>query len=130
MKTFKEQAAQGDMLIRAIDKLPDNVKESIEENGNYVLAHSETGHNHIVKKQEGVSFYQNDNDPFIAYLVIDPKKVKDNVECKHLRDHDTHETISFFTGDIFKSLKDKSKKVFEIRRQREYTPEGFRRAQD
>ncbi len=129
MKTFKEQAAQGDMLIRAIKALPDNVKE-ITENGDYVLAHSETGHNHVVKKQAGVSFFQNDNDPFIAYLVIDPKKVKGSVEVKHLRDHDTHETISFFVGGTFSKIKDAGKKVFEIRRQREHTPEGFRRAQD
>ena len=130
MKTFNKQAAQGDMLIRAIDKLPEGVKETKDENGNFVLAHSETGHNHVVKKQPGVSFFQNDNDPFVAYLVIDPTKVKSNVSVKHLRDYHTHEEISFFTGDFIKGVKDKAKKVFEIRRQREYTPEGFRRAQD
>lgn len=138
MKTFDKMAAQGDMLIRAIDKLPDNIKETPAEHGNFVLAHSETGHNHVVKKQEGVSFYANENDPFIAYLVIEPNKLKAQsvtdsqvrVECKHLRDYDTHETISFFTGDIFAKVKDAGKKIFEIRRQREYTPEGFRRAQD
>lgn len=130
MKTFNKQAAQGDMLIRVIDKLPDNVKLSETENGNFVLAHSETGHNHVVKAQKGVEFYQNDNDPFVAYLVIDHKKVEGDVQVKHLRDYDTHETISFFTGDTFSKVKDKVKKVYEIRRQREYTPEGFRRAQD
>lgn len=130
MKTFKDQAAQGDMLIRKIETLPEGVKELEDEKGNYVLAHSETGHNHVVKKQEGVTFYQSANDDFIAYLVIDPKKVKGKVEVKHLCDHDTHETISFFVGDAIKSLKDTTKKIFEIRRQREYTPEGFRRAQD
>lgn len=130
MKTFHEQAAQGDMLIRVIDKLPDNVIENKDEQGNFVLAHSETGHNHVVKKQQGVTFFANSNDHFIAYLVVDMKKVKSPVECKHLRDHDTHETISFFTGDIFSKIKDAGKKIFEIRRQREYTPEGFRRAQD
>lgn len=130
MKTFENQAAQGDMFIRVIDKLPEGVTEAKEENGNFVLAHSETGHNHVVKKQEGVSFYQSANDDFVAYLVVDTKKVKHPVECKHLRDYDTHETISFFTGDIFSKVKDAGKKIFEIRRQREYTPEGFRRAQD
>lgn len=130
MKTFDKQAAQGDMFIRAIESLPDNVKETEAEHGNFVLAHSETGHNHIVKKQEGVSFFSNQNDPFIAYLVIDTSKVESPVECKHLRDHDTHETISFFTGDFIAKVKDAGKKIFEIRRQREYTPEGFRRAQD
>ena len=138
MKTFKDQAAQGDMFIRVIDKLPDNVKETKEENGNFVLAHSETGHNHVVKKQPGVSFYSNQNDPFVAYLVVDTAKLQTSnltdtrlsVKVEHLRNHDTHETISFLTGDFFDKVKDLGKKVFEIRRQREYTPEGFRRAQD
>lgn len=130
MKDFKNQAAQGDMFMRRIDKLPEGLKPIEAEAGNYVLAHSETGHNHVVKVQAGVEFYANENNPFIAYLVIDPKKVKGPVEVRHLRDHDTHETISFFTGDIFEKVKDKAKKIFEIRRQREYTPEGFRRAQD
>lgn len=138
MEIFKNQAAQGDMFIRVVDKLPDNVKEADDEKGNFVLAHSETGHNHIVKKQPGVSFYSSNDDAFVAYLVVEPKKlVSDNISdarisvaVEHLRDHDTHETISFLTGDFFDKLKDKAKKVFEIRRQREYTPEGFRRAQD
>ena len=130
MKTFDKMAAQGDMVIRAIDKLPETIMEVKDEKGNYVLAHSETGHNHVVAKQEGVTFYANQNDPFVAYLVVDMAKTKHPVECKHLRDYDTHETISFFTGDIFSKVKDAGKKIFEIRRQREYTPEGFRRAQD
>lgn len=130
MPTFKEQAAQGDMLIRLVDKLPNGLKPIDAEAGNYVLAHSETGHNHVVKVQDGVEFYANQNNPFIAYLVIDPKKVKGDVQIKHLRDYDTHKPISFFIGDTFIKIKDKAKKIYEIRRQREYTPEGFRRAQD
>lgn len=112
--TFKNQAAQGDMLIRRIEKLPESAKELCPENGKYILAHSETGHNHVVKKQEGVKFYSNDNDPFIAYLVVD------NTKCfvEHERHFDTHSPIEIPGG------------TFEIRRQREYTPEGFRRAQD
>lgn len=129
METFKQQAAQGDMLIRVINELPENVKEIEPEGGNFILAHSETGHNHVVRKQEGVAFYANKNDPFIAYLVINEKKVKAPCQIEHLRLHDKHETIGLFVGDDVKS-KDKSKKVYEIRRQREYTPEGFRKAQD
>ena len=123
MKTFKKQAAQGDMFIRVIDKLPDNVIETKDEKGEFILAHSETGHNHVVKKQKGVTFYANTNDPFIAYLVVD------NVTAliEHKRDYDTHETIALKCGD---DIKTEGKKIYEIRRQREYTPEGFRKAQD
>ena len=125
MKTFKNQAAQGDMLITLIDKLPNNITEIEAECGKFILAHSETGHHHSVKVQPGIKFYSNDNNPFIAYLVVDNK-----VDCfvEHVRSFDTHETIAFRkpTGDDVKE----SKRVYEIRRQREYTPEGFRKAQD
>jgi hypothetical protein len=114
MKTFKNQAAQGDMLIRRIDKLPADAVAAKSEGADYVLAHSETGHNHVVKKKPGVEFYQHANDNFIAWLVVD------NTEClvEHMRGFDTHETIKFPPG------------IYEIRRQREYIPEGFRRAAD
>lgn len=111
---MKNCVAQGDMLIRRIDKLPEGVTACDAENGKYILAHSETGHHHVVKQQPNVKLYSNDNDPFIAYLVAD------NTKClvEHERGFDTHETIEIPDG------------IFEIRRQREYTPEGFRRAQD
>lgn len=113
MKTFNNCAAQGDMLIRKIDKLPDNVNALKSEAGHFVLAHSETGHNHVVKETPDVQFYQNANDNFIAYLVVNNEAV-----VEHMRSHDTHESIMFKQG------------VYEIRRQREYIQEGFRRAQD
>ena len=125
MKTFKTQAAQGDMLIRVIEELPKNIKPVDTENGNFILTHSETGHHHVVKKQKGISFFQNDNDPLVAYLVVD--NIKEDCFVEHLRQYDTHETIAFHVGD---KVKTSGKKIYEIRRQREYTPEGFRKAQD
>ena len=113
-KTFKNTAAQGDLLLRRINVLPSSLTEVYPENGKFTLAHSETGHNHTVKVKDGIKFYSNDNDPFIAYLVVD------NTKClvEHERDFDTHESIEIPEG------------IYEIRRQREYTPEGWRRAQD
>lgn len=114
MKTFKNQAAQGDMLLRKIEKLPEGVTENVAENGKYILAHSETGHHHTVKASENVKFYANDNDPFVAYLVVD----NTSAYIEHERSFHTHDPIEVKEG------------VYEIRRQREYTPEGYRRAQD
>lgn len=112
MKTFKTQAAQGDMLIRRIDKLPEGLEKSKSENGLHVLAHSETGHNHVVNER-GAQLLIDKTNEFIAYL-----EVTEPSEIEHLRSYDTHETI----------LVDKG--IYEIRRQREYVAEGFRRAQD
>lgn len=113
MKTFQNMAAQGDMVIRRIKSLPDGVVKQSAESGAYVLAHSETGHNHVVKESPDVEFFQHANDNFKAYLVVNNTAV-----VEHMRSFDVHDPISFDAG------------VYEIRRQREYTPEGFRRAID
>jgi len=113
-KTFTNMAAQGDLMLRKIDKLPDNLSEVCAENGEYVVAHSETGHNHVIRERDDIKFYANDNNPFIAYLVVDNTET----QVEHKRSFDTHETIKIRPG------------VYEVRRQREHTPEGFRIAQD
>ena len=108
--------AQGDILMRRIDKLPDNVTEIQPENGKFVLAHSEAGHHHAVKAKKDVSFYQSANDNMVAYLVVN------NTTClvEHERSFHTHEPFEFDNG------------IFEIRRQIESddTPQGWRRAID
>jgi hypothetical protein len=113
MKTFVNIAAQGDMLIRRIDVLPNDVKLVNSENGKYVLAHSETGHNHIVLERPTVKMYDS-NDPFVSYLTVSDEPSI----LEHERSFDTHESIQIPAG------------TYEIRRQREYIAEGFRRAAD
>lgn len=113
MKHFKHQAAQGDVLFEKISKLPDGLKPAKAENGHFIVTHSETGHHHIVLEKHAQMLIDETNQ-FIAYI-----KANDNCEIKHLRDFDTHESIALNAGDIVK-----------VRRQREYTPEGFRKAQD
>ncbi len=126
MKNFKfnigDCAAQGDMLITCIDKLPENVKPIELEDGKFILTHSETGHHHSVKYNPEIEFYANDNNPFIAYLVVN-NTIEALVE--HERSFDTHETIALKAPS-----ESKEKRVYEIRRQVEWTPEGLRRAQD
>ena len=48
MRTFKTVCAQGDIYIRKIDKLPAGVIPVAAENGRVIVAHSETGHNHVM----------------------------------------------------------------------------------
>lgn len=114
MKHFNKQAAQGDMLITRIDALPEGVIAAKHEKGEYVLAHSETGHNHVVKAEPDVQFFHHANDNFLAYLVVN----RDGPCIEHMRSFDTHEPLYLKQG------------IYEIRRQREYTPEGFRRVAD
>lgn len=117
MKTFQNQCAQGDLLIRRINKLPKNAKPIQAEKGVFVVAHSETGHNHVIAERPSVKLYTT-GDPMVSYLeVIEATDAMETL-LEHLRGHDTHETIVIPNG------------VFEIRRQREYTPEGWRRVED
>jgi len=103
---------QGDLMIRRIDDLPSDIKPSKPEGDVYILAHSETGHHHVIESRAAECFINKTND-FIAYL-----NVASEAEIRHLRDFDTHEPITLTPG------------VYEVRRQREYIAEGFRRVED
>lgn len=116
MKTFTKMAAQGDFVIIRIDEIPGKVENFETEGNRYVIAHSETGHNHVMERTN-VKAYKpvgvQERDLYKLFLdVLEP------TEIKHLRSFDTHESILVPTGKYI------------VRRQREYTPEGYRRAAD
>lgn len=114
MKTFVNQAAQGDILITRVKEKPKDVIPAKSCKGKFIVAHSETGHHHVVAEMPGVQYFTT-KDPMIAYLsVIDSVEVK----LEHERSFDTHESILLKGG------------TYEIRRQREHTPQGWRRVED
>lgn len=114
-ETFVNQAAQGDIWIKRIHKLPAGLKPLIPENGKYIVAHSETGHHHVIQAVQGCEVYTDPKDPMTLYLkVIDATEVT----MEHLRSFDTHAPINFLKG------------IFRFRRARERTPEGWRRVED
>jgi len=119
MRNFEKQAAQGDILITRIGELPANIVEETKTtaNGDFVVAHSETGHHHVIAAPDVNYFYAANDDgaknEFVSYL-----KVKKDTVLRHLRGFDTHEPINI------------SKGLYKINRQREYTAEGFRKAAD
>lgn len=119
MKTFTKMAAQGDFIIQRISDLPKNVAlEQVKpENGQIIVAHSETGHNHVMEAERVQAFVPagtKEADIYEIFLLVGDK----GAEINHLRSFDTHETLGVSPG------------VYRVRRQREYTPEGFRRAAD
>ena len=113
MKTIKNIAAQGDVFIRRIKELPNGLVEAKSTDGKYVVGHSETGHFHIVKERSAQHLIDKTNE-FISYLKVD----NDGAVLEHESSFDTHEAINLPAG------------VYKITNQREYTPEGFRKAQD
>ena len=118
MKTFDTICAQGDVLFRKVDALPNGVKPVAANNGRIIITHSETGHDHVMvldrkrSKTPSVEMFAGDN-PLVAWIKVNRPTV-----LEHLRPHDTHEPIMFEPG------------IYEVRRQREYTPEGWRQVQD
>lgn len=110
---IKKMAAQGDVLFRRISRLPDGVVEQPRK-GALVVAHSETGHHHSIHDLEVKLFERAERDPMICYLSVGGTCA----EVVHHRPHDTHKTIGLIGG------------IWEVRRQREWTPEGLRRVED
>ncbi|MBK7864340.1 MAG: hypothetical protein IPJ65_38220 [Archangiaceae bacterium] len=110
MKEVKEGICfQGDICIMKVDKLP----AGLEEVKDAVVAHSETGHHHVAERAKVYKA----PDGMTLYM----QAIGKTVDVVHKRPYDTHETIRLLgqPGDVFK-----------IKRQREYTPEGWRRVED
>lgn len=103
---------QGDLMVRRIASLPEHLTAAESATGHHVLAHSETGHHHVLASRSADLLIDEAN-AFIAYL-----RVLEPCEIQHLRNHDTHAPLALTPG------------IYEVRRQREHTPEGWRRAQD
>lgn len=112
MKRIFKIGAQGDVLFRRVTKIPEGYTESDDR----VVAHSETGHNHVAVGE--LTVYRNPSDQMLAYM-----RTEEPIIIEHHRDHDTHEEMQLWSGE-------KGEVVWEIRRQREYTPEGWRRVED
>jgi hypothetical protein len=105
---------QGDVMLQRIDSLPRDVVETQPQGGHYIVAHSETGHHHVIEARPGVKMYKRANDAYEAFLQI----VAGQSTLEHKRGFDTHEPLALPPG------------TYRVKRQREYIPEGFRRAAD
>ncbi len=119
MKTAKhiigQPVAQGDVMLIPVASQPDGKFTPVAaEKGALIVTHSETGHHHVVMERPGVAMFQDSMDLFRSFLVIEGEPA----DLEHLRSFDTHETVRLDPG------------VWEVRRQKEYSPEGWRRAAD
>ena len=116
--TFENICAQGDVLIRKVEAIPADATPVAAENGAVIVTHSETGHHHTMlldrkAKTPNVEMFQDPKNALLAWIKVNRPTV-----LEHQRPFDTHAPIKFGKG------------VYEIRRQREYTPEGWRRVAD
>jgi hypothetical protein len=119
MKTATRMAAQGDVLFRRVGGVPPAAKKHAHD-GTVIVAHSETGHHHVIVSRD-VDLYSTD-DPLISVLHLKCAFA----DVQHLRSHDTHETLRLFGSESEDTY-------FEVRRQREYTepsPEPWNKVVD
>lgn len=132
-------AAQGDMLIipmalwaahasagSTVFKTEAEKADTVD--GGFIVAHSETGHHHMLYfrpvEKEGeheVNFvapalYRPTTGPSEMFAFI---KAPEGGEIRHLRPYDTHETLVLPKG--FEGV---------LVRQREFSPQGWRRVED
>lgn len=120
MKQFTSKvksARQGEIYFIRIDKLPASAIPVKPEDGKFIVAHSETGHHHVIEARPNVKYYSTDN-PLVSYLQVVEATDATEAILKHLRTFDTHEPISFHEG------------IYCAVTGRESAPEGWRKVQD
>lgn len=115
MKCAEKQCAQGDVIFRRVEKVPEGFTRQ-ERKGPIIAAHSETGHHHAIDDTGVVQYVS--PDPLKCYLVFESAE---HANVVHHRSYDTHETVKLLGG---------IGSVWEVRRQREWAPEGWRRVED
>lgn len=103
---------QGDVLFYEVETIPRDATKQTPQGEVYIVAHSETGHHRTVSA-EGQEFFET-NDPLVCYLSVGEQPC----EVVHNRSWDTHATIVLRSG------------YWIGKRQKEYTPQGWRRVQD
>ncbi len=115
MKTVTTQGAQGDVLVTRVSEIPcDLVPMQRTSGAPIVVAHSETGHHHMIDAADVVVYEP--ADPVVCYLRVDG----DYADIVHQRSFDTHETLRLPRG------------IFRVDRAREWNPwtKSERRVQD
>jgi hypothetical protein len=111
MKSTDKACKQGDVMMLRVKALPTDARR-VEH---HIVTHSETGHHHVA---DSATLYETDN-PLVGYLRLEGVEYADVVH--HKSGPDAHETWRLLGGDGA---------VFQIRRQRESAPEGWRSVQD
>lgn len=107
MQTFRKNAAQGEISVAKIRKLPAGLTRVAATNGRVIVGHSETGHHHTASA-DCVELFESATAPDgmrVLYAIVNAPTSLD-----HDRDFDTHESIALQPG------------MYEIRIGREYDP--------
>jgi hypothetical protein len=105
---------QGDVCFVEVYSIPGEANEMAKRGSDYVIAHSETGHDHTVSADGCVAF-DGPSDPNVCYLQMGDA----DCDVVHHRAWDTHAPVTL-----------KAKAIYMGIRQVERSPEGWRRVAD
>ena len=97
---FKD-GAQGDVVFKKVSSIPSEATKEVLPNsgtGEYVLAHSEGGHHHVMERKPNMKVVTNPK-PTDDGLLLDMFFSTDvPVDIVHKRSHDTHDTLRLSPG--------------------------------
>jgi hypothetical protein len=113
MIQITREAAQGDVYVRRVDNIPASAKRVEAVGGRLIVAHSETGHHHSLQATPGAEQWADPARPGVCYLRLEAP-----LALEHQRDWAQHAPLMLGAGS------------WQIIRQREMTPEGWRQVQD
>ena len=94
--TVKAYGAQGEVTFQRVSEIPASyVAAKPDHAQGFIVAHSETGHHHVLER-EGVEYFPPvKEDALVAFARIVGEA---GASVKHLRQHDTHPTIGLTQG--------------------------------
>lgn len=117
-KRIETLGFQGDVGLKRVATFPAGLVEAKRDGQRLIVTHSETGHHHVIDRAR-VTLYEDPTDPLTAWLEVHgDESLPQIAELVHERPWDTHETLEIPVGK------------WKIIRQREATPEGWRKVQD
>lgn len=119
-KTFVQKGNQGDLRFIRVPSsaMPADARVAMKQNGLFVAGHSETGHHHVFDPTQAILFET--SDPFVAYLVLEGVS---DVTISHQKSGEhVHGPVTLKNPGV--------DWVWQVRRQREWQPEGLRAAAD
>jgi len=99
MRNFKKTAAQGEVNIKLIEKLPVGLSLFDADGEFYIIGHSESGNHHVLER-ECVDVFVGEKTT--AGMQVLYAIVKEPTKVRQLRDGSPHETIDLDAGDILR----------------------------
>lgn len=120
-QTYTTKGSQGDVRFLRVPRatMPADAAPAEREQGAYTVAHSESGHHHVVDPTQAILYET--QDPFVAYLVLADDV--DSATVTHLKSGEhVHGPVTLKSPGL--------DWVWQVRRQTEWQPEGLRAAAD